>query len=115
MHPILMRDRNLVVRLSSTASLHREDVATDGANGWRGLKPHPRTPKMLLEPDASAVLREELIILTATKLLARQRPHRAALGSTKALSIFDSTVLAEPCSPEMASAKDRGRATAAPS
>lgn len=27
MHPILMRDRNLVVRLSSTASLHREKMS----------------------------------------------------------------------------------------
>ena len=34
-------------------------------------------------------------------LLARQARTGAALGSTSALSIFDSTVLAEPCSPEI--------------
>jgi hypothetical protein len=40
----------------------REDVATDRANGWRGRKRLPPTPKMLLNADASAVLREQLII-----------------------------------------------------
>ena len=38
----------------------RGDVAKDHAT--RGRRCHPRTPKMLLEPDASAVLRERLIV-----------------------------------------------------
>jgi hypothetical protein len=39
----------------------REDAATDRANA-QGRKRNPRPPKMLLEPDASAVLREQLIV-----------------------------------------------------
>ena len=41
----------------------RGDVATDHAT--RSRKCHPRTPKVLLKPDASAVLRERLIIEVA--------------------------------------------------
>jgi hypothetical protein len=34
--------------------------------------------------------------------LPRQRPHGATLGSTNALSILHRTVLADPCSPDIA-------------
>jgi hypothetical protein len=34
--------------------------------------------------------------------LARERPNPAALGSISALSSFDRTVFAEPCSPDIA-------------
>ena len=63
MHPILVHlgNRNLVVRLSPTANLSREEMLLR-ITPTRGRKCHPRTPKMLLEPDASAVLRERLII-----------------------------------------------------
>jgi ERF superfamily len=40
----------------------KDDFAIDRANGQRGLKRHPSPPKTLLEPDQSAVLREQLII-----------------------------------------------------
>jgi ERF superfamily len=40
----------------------RESVAADRANGQRGRKCRPGTPKMLLEADASAVVRDQLII-----------------------------------------------------
>jgi ERF superfamily len=46
----------------SRQSAPREDVAIDRAKGQRGRKRHPRTPKTLLEPDASAILREQLVI-----------------------------------------------------
>jgi hypothetical protein len=38
------------------------DVAANRVKGQRGRKRHPRTPKILLEPDASGVLREQFII-----------------------------------------------------
>jgi hypothetical protein len=47
----------------------RGDVATGHANGSRGRK-HPATPKQLLEPRASAVLREQLLIELAAILTA---------------------------------------------
>jgi ERF superfamily/Protein of unknown function (DUF968) len=40
----------------------KDDVGIDRANGKRGRKSHPSPPKTLLEPDESAVLREQLII-----------------------------------------------------
>jgi ERF superfamily/Protein of unknown function (DUF968) len=40
----------------------KDDVGIDRANGKHGRKSHPSPPKTLLEPDESAVLREQLII-----------------------------------------------------
>jgi hypothetical protein len=70
----------------------KDDVAIDRTNGQRGRKRHPSPPKTLLEPDQSAVLREQLIIelaalATADEAVAwayRRLPTKNTLTSADA-------------------------------
>jgi ERF superfamily len=47
-----------------------QEVPTDRADGLRGRKRHPPNPKMLLSPEASAVLRDQLVIELAAVVTA---------------------------------------------
>ena len=92
----------------------RVHVATGHANGSRGRR-HPPAPKLLLQPDASAVLREQLLIELAAMATADEAAAWAQrkLPAKNTLTPDDADVIEQAFRAKLQSLEPRGTDEAA--
>jgi hypothetical protein len=85
----------------------REHIAADHSNGSRNRKRLPRNPKTLLDPEASSILRDQLMIELATITTADDAvawAHRS-LPAKNTLTAADASVIEEAFQAKMQAAQ----------